>query len=141
MTRYYAGPKTKTPAKNKRPPKPQEKISYNIDDFPGCCGVRVVWDFSLSEFRWVEFYESWENVNDERGDTNDTKDSFITSMKEQNTALMASLNETQIKAGIRKYLLAAGFKHLRSFINPNTGNKVFVYYRPPAELPKKKKWL
>jgi hypothetical protein len=99
-----------------------EKNIMKFDTFPYCCGIEVLGSFS-----------------DDYADDDKSLKEKIASIKYRFrhrpvfNALVATLNANQIKNGWGKALNANGFRALTSFINPNTGNMVSLYYRAPKK--------
>lgn len=83
----------------------------NIEDFPSCCGARIIHDFFHGDL------------------TAKTLDKNLNSIKEENAGIVVAITSErtarQKKAG--ELLKARGFKKVLTQMNPNTDRKINLW--------------
>lgn len=94
-----------------------------IECFPGCCGIEVVSGFT-------DAYIDLPVTPKKR------REVLRGYIRDYDIALMATLVPSQ-RLKWDKHLQAEGFRVLRKFKNPNSGNTVYLYYRGPKRLRKR----
>lgn len=78
------------------------------EDFYACCGIKILGAFDA-------------------GRSPATLKRQVGAATATGLLTMATLNQTQIDAGLERVLTAKGFRSLTSFINPNSNQRVVVY--------------
>ena len=101
----------------------------DLESFPGCCGIYVLQDF-YHDYDGADLTSRIEYINSELHSSFHAKDGIV------REAIVATLNQHQIKIW-RTPLVRCGFRQIKKFINPNTGNTVYVYWRDPIKRKRK----
>lgn len=106
-----------------------------LDTLAYCCGVAVLGEFPEDGWDWD--HSNKNTLREKITEINRTLSSDLYRGIERRPVL-TTLNVEQKKEW-SVALNRCGFRQLTSFVNPNTGNTIFMYYRPEVAKAKKRK--
>lgn len=105
------------------------------DEFPGCCGIDIIYDFEDLESHALDPDERKSQIESFLGELPDEKGDRL---------YLVALTDQQLSTGWRGVLRKKGFRQYVRFINKNTGNYVtlfgFTRSRPKAKAKAKAMW-
>jgi hypothetical protein len=103
----------------------------DIDTLPFCCGVAVLGELPDEFWDYTENMSLREKIAELNSELNRNGSKEL-------RPVLATLN-TEQKDIWGTALNRCGFRQIKSFRNPNSGNTIFMYYRPEVGSKKAKK--
>ena len=101
--------------------------NLGLDDFPANCGIGVLTGFNPSyDYQTEKYLEGEDALTGE-----DIERNLSYAKANSNGMVMATYNEDQLKVipSLPDKLKKAGFQELVTFTNPNSDNRVWVYWK------------
>lgn len=105
-----------------------------LDTLAYCCGVAVLGEFPEDGWDWE--YSGENTLKEKITEINRALSSAHYGTERR--PILTTLNVEQKKEW-GTALNRCGFRQIKSFVNPNTGNTIFMYYRPEVAKAKKRK--
>jgi hypothetical protein len=101
----------------------------DLESFPGCCGIYILQDFYFD-------YDGDTIADRVKSIKAELISQYHNSGGPIREAVIATISQHQTKLW-RTPLLRCGFRQIKKFTNPNTGNTVYVYWRDPIKTKRK----